>query len=351
MKDFPLLECVPNFSYGQNDIIFNEIIQSINKINGQKLLHIDSNLSANRTVVTFAGSPKSVVEAAFQAVKKAQELIDMRFHQGTHPRIGATDVLPLVPLRGLSMEDALFWSHQLAKRIGDELHIPIYLYEYSSKRSYRNTLVQIRKGQYEGLAEKMQQKEWYPDYGPLWNSSYQNSIKRSGATVLGVRNILVALNVSLNTTDESIANSIAQKIRSSGYWEVDMQTGQKIKQEGLFSDLRAIGWYIEDFGQAQVSMNFLNYKKTSPLMVWESIQKLAGEYGCEAIGCELIGLIPESCILEAGAKATQLSDTSKIKESSSLLAAGIEYLGLNKVKPFDPDLQILERALMHANLL
>lgn len=351
MKDFPLLECVPNFSYGQNDIILNEIIQSINKINGQKLLHIDSNLSANRTVLTFAGSPASVVEAAFQAVKKAQELIDMRVHQGTHPRIGATDVLPLVPLRGLSKEDAVFWSQRLAKRIGDELHIPVYLYEYSSKRSYRNTLVQIRKGQYEGLIEKMQQEEWHPDYGPLWDSAYQESIKRSGATVLGARNILVALNVSLNTTDASIAHSIAQKVRSSGYWEVDMQTGQKIKHEGLFSDLRAIGWYIEDFGQAQVSMNFLNYSKTSPSMVWETVQKLAQEHGCEAIGCELIGLIPESCIIEAGAKALQNSDAIKITETSSLLTAGIEYLGLNKVKPFDPDVQILEHSLKHAGLL
>jgi len=351
-KKQAVLECVPNFSHGKADSILLDIIQSINKVSGQKLLHVDNNLSANRTVITFAGNPEAIVHAAFEVIKIASEKIDMRFQHGAHPRIGAIDVFPLVPLYNISMEDTMKYAEQLAKKVGNVLNIPVYLYEFSAHESYRKSLPQIRKGGYEGLPVKMKDKKWQPDFGPILNEQTKASIEKTGAMVLGARNILVAFNISLNTGDKSIAEKIARKIRSSGYWKYEPQTNIREFIPGIFPELRAIGWYIDDFETAQVSMNLLDHKITSPVMVWETVEKLAHEYGCDALGCEVIGLIPEICILEAGVRFLYLKNKDVDHgDKDKLIKLGIEYLGLDKVKPFDPQKKVLEYALKNAGLL
>ncbi len=333
----PLIECIPNFSEGRDPDTIWAIRNAIEQVAGQKLLHIDSSPSANRTVFTFAGSPESVVEAAFQAIKTATDRIDMRLQKGAHPRIGATDVCPLVPLAHISMQETIALSEELAKRLGATLQIPVYLYEYSARADYRRFLPDIRKGQYEQLYTRMQTPEWRPDYGPEIKSS--QDMEKTGATVVGARNILVAFNISLDTTDERIARSIAKKMRSSN-------------QEGLLPALRAIGWYMDDFKCAQVSMNLLDYRITSPLQAWNTCTDLAASLGVQTMGCEVVGLIPESCILEAGYHA--LSPGSQEKDTldrATLIKAGIDYLKLNQVKPFIPAEKILEYRLAAAGLL
>lgn len=347
----PLLECVPNFSHGEQDSVLEALKNSINNIPGQKLLHVDSNISANRSVFTFAGRPECVVEAALQAIKTAAAHIDMRKQKGVHPRIGATDVCPLVPLQQCTMKEVVYWADILAKRVGQSLKIPVYLYEYSARKSYRLSLPQIRKGGYEQLPAKMGSKKWQPDYGPTITGENKESILHTGATVIGARDILVALNISLNTKDKNIAAYIAARLRSSGSGSAKNTNESMEQQQGIFPALRAIGWFIEDFNCAQVSFNFLDYKTTSPLQVWEETKKLASEQGCKPVGCEVIGLIPEQCILEAGifyAKKKQMLPNEINKEK--LIRYGIEYLGLNKIKPFDPEEKILEYAIQNAGL-
>lgn len=333
-SNLPLLECIPNFSEGQNEAVIDIIKFAIQAVNGQSLLHIDPSPAANRTVFTFAGTPESVIEAAFQAIKAAADKIDMRFQHGTHPRLGSTDVCPLVPLANISMEEAVECSKRLAERVARELSIPVFLYEYSSNTAHRKTLPQIRKGQYEGLKDKMALAEWQPDYGKETLKDWEQ-VSKTGATIIGARDILVAFNISLNTKDERIAKQIAKQMRSSS--------------NGLLPELRAIGWYMEDFECAQVSMNLLDYRITSPLKVWETCKTLAAASGVETIGCEVVGLIPESCVLEAGGwdKNVELSQ----EERKSLILSGIEYLGLDKVKPFNPEEKILEYALRRHGLI
>jgi len=330
----PLLECIPNFSEGQNEATMDAIKSTIQSVAGQSLLHIDPSPAANRTVFTFAGNPESVVEAAFQAIKVAAEKIDMRFQHGTHPRLGSTDVCPLVPLANMSMEEAVAYSKRLAERVADELKIPVYLYEYSAREPHRQTLPQVRKGQYEGLQEKMQSTGWEPDFGTAMLHHWEQ-VSKTGATIIGARNILVAFNISLDTKDERIARHIAQKMRSSS--------------NGLLPELRAIGWFMEDFDCAQVSMNLLDYRVTSPLKVWETCKKLSAEYGVTPIGCEVVGLIPESCVLEAG--GWNMTDTLSDEERETFIHNGIKYLGLDKVKPFNPEEKILEYALRKSYLI
>ena len=328
----PLLECVTNFSEGRDLAVIEAISRSINQVPGQKLLHTDISPSANRTVITYAGAPEAVTEAAFQAIKTAGALIDMRHQTGAHPRIGATDVCPLIPLAGLSMEAAIHYSRLLGQRVGEELGIPVYLYEHSAAEAYRRALPAIRKGQYEGLLHKMQMPGWKPDYG-YPSVRDEERLLQTGATVIGARDILVAFNISLDTRDENIAASIARKMRTSG--------------GGLLPALRAIGWYMADFNCAQVSMNLLDYRMTSPLQVWETCKALAAEHGITVIGCEVIGLIPEACIAEAGNFALNLNDG---KRNPEIIQAGINYLGLDQVKPFAPQEKILEYVLQDAGL-
>ncbi|WP_276134702.1 glutamate formimidoyltransferase [Polluticoccus soli] len=339
----PILECVPNFSEGRDPQKIQAIADAIHSVSGAQLLHIDTSPAANRTVMTFAGEPGAVCEAAFQAVKKAAEVIDMTKQEGVHPRIGATDVCPLIPLYDMTVDQAIALSRQLGERIGRELNISIYLYEQSATAEHRRALPDIRKGQYEKFAEKMKLAEWKPDYGPLELSL------QTGATVIGVRDVLVAFNISLKTNDVNAANYIADRIRERGYYEQSPQG--RLKVPGLLPKLRAIGWYMADFQSAQVSMNLLDYRITSPLKAWEATNALAQPLGVEVIGCEVVGLIPETCLLEAGA-FTWLREGKELPHDKELLVhAAIEHLGLNRVKPFDPQEKVLEYALKRAGLI
>ena len=338
----PILECVPNFSEGRDPGKINAIAAAIRSVNGARLLHIDISPAANRTVMTFAGDPEAVTEAAFRAIQKAAEVIDMRLQEGVHPRIGATDVCPLVPLNGMLMDEAVAWSRRLGERVGNELEIPVYLYEYSAGTEHRRALPDIRKGQYEGFAEKIQQEGWLPDYGPAVFTP------AAGATVLGARNILVAFNISIDTKDVSKAQYIAGRVRERGY--VKKEEDKRIKVPGLLPRLRAIGWYMADFDTAQVSMNLLDYTVTSPLKVWEACQAVAAEIGVKLTGSELIGLMPESCLLEAGGFLYLKEGNLPPADHELLVHQAIEYLGLNKVKPFDPQEKVLEYALRNAGL-
>jgi len=337
----PILECIPNFSEGKDQSVIDAIAAEISAVSQVALLHVDTSAAANRTVMTFAGEPEAVTEAAFRAMRKAAALIDMRQQAGVHPRIGATDVCPLVPLYGIDMAEADTLAQQLAARVGAELQVPVYLYEHSQPRAYRRALPDIRKGQYEGLATRMQQPEWQPDYGPA------NLDTHAGATVLGARKILVAFNISLATADIELAHAIARQIRSSGYTRT--VSGQKEKIPGLLPALRAIGWYMADYGQAQVSFNLLDYTVTSPLQVWRSCRQLAEDAGVALAGSEVIGLIPEQCLLEAGAYALGVTATDSDKKR--LITAAIELLGLDRLKAFNPDEKVLEYALAAKGLL
>jgi glutamate formiminotransferase len=336
-KPKPLLECVPNFSEGQSEEVLDALKQAITAIPGQQLLHIDQSPAANRTVFTFAGEPSAVIEAAYQAIKTAASLIDMRFQKGTHPRLGATDVCPLIPLANMSMEEAVHWANELGKKVGEILNIPVYLYEHAARENYRRALPDVRKGQYEGLNARIQLPEWQPDYGPSTQDDWK-SIERTGATIIGARDVLVAFNISLNTKDERIAAHIAKQMRTSS--------------NGLLPALRAIGWYMEDFECAQVSMNLLDYRITSPLKVWETCKSLAALHGLEPIGCEVIGLIPEVCVLEAGSKALAVGNWQLANDvdRKKIIEVGIDYLGLDRVKPFIAEEKILEYALAKAGL-
>jgi glutamate formiminotransferase/formiminotetrahydrofolate cyclodeaminase len=321
-----IIECIPNFSEGQNEATLQKIATAIESVADVYLLHQDVSPAAHRTVFTFAGKPEAVVEAAFRAIQMAAECIDMRRQFGVHPRIGATDVCPLVPLYGMTMEEADAYAQQLAARVGVELGIPVFMYEFSQAKSYRKALPQIRKGQYEGLKEKMQNADWQPDYGP------KEMNEAAGATVIGTRNILVAFNISLNTNDVAVANWIASEMRANS------------KSANALPKLRAIGWYMADYEQAQVSFNLLDYNTTSPLHVWKRCKDLAAEKNVALIGSEVIGLIPEICLLEAGNFAQQEMG----KENSSkedLIAKAIDFMGLNRLKPFLPEEKILERVL------
>lgn len=339
----PIIECVPNFSEGRNTETIYAIANAIRSVPGAHLLHIDTSAAANRTVMTFAGEPKAVVEAAFLAIKKAGELIDMSTQEGVHPRIGATDVCPLVPLYDITMDEVVMWSKKLGERVGNELNIPVYLYEYSSSGEHRKALPDIRKGQYEKFSEKIKHPDWLPDYGPV------SFPVNTGATVIGARDVLVAFNISLKTSDVEKANYIADRIRERGY--TIKENGHKVKVSGMLPKLRAIGWYMADFEAAQVSMNLLDYKTTSPLKVWEACHALAETIDVEVIGCEVVGLIPESCLLEAGA-FTYMKEQKELPHDKELLVhAAIGHLGLNKVKPFDPQEKVLEYALHNAGLI
>jgi len=339
----PVLECVPNFSEGRDQVKIDAIAAAIESVSGAHLLHVDISPAANRTVMTFAGDPEAVVEAAFQGIRKAAEVIDMRNQQGVHPRIGATDVCPLVPLYNVTMDEAVSWSNALGKRVGEELGIPIYLYEYSAAKEHRRALPAIRKGQYEGFGEKIKLPDWLPDYGPA------EFTPSTGATIIGARDILVAFNIALNTEDVSIANQIARRIRESGYISDDKDQKQRVP--GLLSKVRAIGWYMADYNCAQVSLNLLDFKENSPLRAWESCEALAKEMGVTLRGSEVIGLIPETCLLEAGSYVCLKNNEDIPQENQLLIHYAIQHLGLNSLKPFEEQEKVLEYALAKAGII
>jgi len=335
-----LLECVPNFSEGSDALVLNAIKNAITSVYGVSLLHVDSNISANRTVFTFIGLPNSVCEAAFNAIKVASELIDMSKHSGTHPRIGATDVCPLIPVANISIEETDLLVQKLAKKVGDELQIPVYCYEFSAKKEYRRRLEQIRKGQYEFLPIKQHTIGWEPDFGP------KDFNKKSGATVIGARHFLIAFNVNLETKSIDIAKRIAEDIRESGRAMVNPQTGENISCEGLLKNVKAIGWYITEFDIIQVSTNITNFNETPIYKVVETIKQRAQLYKTKVVGCELVGLIPLKAVLETG--LFYVEDNESFTDDE-LISLAIDKLQLNSVKPFDANKNILEKLIEISN--
>ena len=287
-----LIECVPNFSEGCNPDIIKRITNEIEKIEGVKLLDADPGKATNRTVVTFVGEPGAVIEAAFQAIKKASELIDMSKHKGEHPRMGATDVCPLIPISGITMEETVAYAKKLGKRVGEELNIPVYLYESAAQKEDRKNLATIRAGEYEGFADKIKDPNWAPDYGQaVFN-------ERSGATVIGARDFLVAYNVNLNTTSTRRANSVAFDLRENGRVKelngkkVLDENGVEIREPGLLKSVKAIGWYIEEYGIAQISMNLTNINITPLHIAFDTAVERAHARGMRVTGSELVGLTP-----------------------------------------------------------
>lgn len=338
-----LVECVPNFSEGKDLDKINAITREIESTSNVFLLDVDPGETTNRTVVTFIGTPESVLEAAFKAIKKASELIDMREHQGAHSRIGATDVCPFVPVTGVTMDDCVKMAHELGKKVAEELKIPVYLYEEAAQKEIRKNLAVIRTGQYEGLSEKLKDPEWAPDYGePIFN-------ELSGATVIGAREFLIAYNINLNTTDRKLAHHIALNLREQGRAKRDEEgniirdnVGKAIKTPGKFQEVKAVGWYIEDYRVAQISINFTNYKITPPHVVFDEAVKEAEAIGLRVTGSELVGLIPKEALLEAGRHYLKKQDKSYGIPEEELIRIAVLSLGLNDVAPFDPQKKIIE---------
>jgi glutamate formiminotransferase / formiminotetrahydrofolate cyclodeaminase len=287
-----ILECVPNVSEGRNHSVIDQLKYSIESTTGVNLLHIDIGESANRTVFTFAGEPESIVEAAYHLIQASYEKIDMSKHSGTHPRIGAVDVCPLVPVSGITMDEVISYSERLASRVGNELGLPVYLYEYSSQKDYRRKLEDIRKGEYEGLKKKLQLPEWQPDYGPsVFNPKF-------GATVIGARKYLIAYNVNLSTSDVTIARRIAGEIRESGTVKTVNESGiiKRIHNPGILKAVKAIGWYDTRYQCAQVSTNIIDYQISPIELVFNTISEISKKYGIYVTGSEIIGMIPINSI-------------------------------------------------------
>jgi glutamate formiminotransferase/formiminotetrahydrofolate cyclodeaminase len=348
MKDFKnaIIECVPNFSEGRNMDIIKQITSEIEKTEGISLLDVDPGKATNRTVVTFVGPPLAVVEAAFLAIKKASELIDMRTHSGEHPRMGATDVCPLVPVSGITMEETVEFAKMLAKRVGEELGIPVYLYEYAAQAGYRRNLAVIRSGEYEGLPAKIVKPEWMPDYGDARFN------ERSGATVIGARDFLIAYNINLNTTSTRRANSVAFDIREKGRQKKN-EKGKAIKDEhgetvwepGLLKSVKAIGWYIEEYGIAQISVNLVNMYVTPLHILFDTACERATARGMRVTGSELVGLIPLEALLEAGKYFLHKQQRSLGVGEAELVRIAVKSLGLDELTPFDPQKKIIEYRL------
>ncbi len=340
-----LIECVPNFSEGNDLSIIEHITDKIEAIEGVRLLNVDPGKATNRTVVTFVGSPKAVVEAAFSAIKKAGELIDMSKHKGEHPRMGATDVCPLIPVANISMDETAEYANQLAKLVGEELQIPVYLYEAAQPNKSRNNLSVIRAGEYEGFFKKIKLPEWKPDFGPA-----EFDAKRGG-TVIGARDFLVAYNINLNTTSVRRANAIAFDVREAGRVKKENdkiildETGKPINMPGSLKFVKAIGWYIEEYGIAQISMNLTNIVETPVHIAFDGVCKKAEERGIRVTGSELVGLIPLNAMLDAGRYFLKKQKRSTGVSEKELIKIAIKSLGLNELSPFNPQEKIIEYLL------
>ncbi len=345
----PLIECVPNFSEGRNPAVIRQISDAISAVEGVRLLDVDPGASTNRTVMTFVGPPEAVVEAAFQAIRTAAEVIDMRQHKGTHPRMGATDVCPLIPISGITDEEAVEWAHQLARRVGEELEIPVYLYEKAAQQPGRKNLATTRAGEYEGFEQKILLPEWKPDYGPARFHA------KAGQTVIGVRDFLVAYNINLNTKSVKRANSVAFDIRENGRIQTEDGSpngkpvkdaqGQPVRIPGACKSVKAIGWYVEEYGIAQVSANLTNIQITPVHVAFEEARKSADRRGLRVTGSELVGLIPKQALLDAGAYYLEKQDLSKGVSEAELIHIAVKSLGLDELAPFDPRKKVIEYQL------
>lgn len=344
-----IIECVPNFSEGQKSNIIKEITYAIESVQSIKLLDVDPGKATNRTVITFVGHPDDVVESAFRGIRRAAELIDMRQHVGEHPRFGATDVCPLIPVANVTMEEAVEYSRELAERVGKELGIPVYCYENAAFKPERKNLANCRSGEYEALKERIAGKKWKPDFGP---DNWSENVAKSGATAIGARNFLVAYNINLNTTSSRRANAIAFDVRETGRLkrEGDPVTGKIINDEfgeplripGTLKKTRAIGWFIEEYGIAQISMNLTNISVTPVHVAFDEVCDKARLRGIRVTGSELVGLIPLQAMLDAGKYFLRKQNRSTGISDQEIIQNAIKSLGLNELSVFDPQKKIIE---------
>lgn len=342
-----IVECVPNFSEGRDKKIIDAITAAIAGTEGVVLLDVDPGADTNRTVVTFIGPPEPIKEAAFRAIKKAAELIDMSKHSGAHPRMGATDVCPFVPVAGVSMQDCVEIANQVGQRVGLELGIPVYLYEAAATKPERESLATIRQGEYEGLPAKLSDPDWRPDYGPaVFNA-------RAGATVIGAREFLIAYNVNLNTIDKKLAHKIAVRIREGGRAARDdegkiirNESGETVKIPGTLKHCRAVGWVIPEYGCAQVSINLTNYHVTPPHQAFEQVRAIADEFGLLVTGSELVGLIPLEAMLMAGRYFLEKQGKTPAVPEAELVRVASQSLGLSSITPFEPSTKIIEYRML-----
>jgi len=347
-----LIECVPNFSEGRNMEIIKQITDQIESVEGVKLLDVDPGKATNRTVVTFVGEPEPVMEAAIRGMKKAKELIDMSKHSGAHPRFGATDVCPLVPVANISMEETVDYARQLAKRAGEELNYPIYCYEFAALSPERKNLAHVRSGEYEALEKKLKESQWKPDFGP---AAYSDAVSKTGVIAISARDFLIAYNINLNTTSTRRANAIAFDIREAGRIkrEGNPSTGKKVLDEngepvripGKLKAVKGIGWFIEEYGIAQISYNLTNISITSMHEAFDESVKSATSRGLRVTGSELIGLIPLQAMLDAGDFFLRKQERSLGISEEEKIKIAVKSLGLDDLKPFNPKEKIIEYLL------
>ncbi len=349
MQNQPLIECVPNFSEGRDPAVLKQITDAIEAVEGVKLLDVDPGKATNRTVVTFVGAPEPVIEAAFQAMKKASEVIDMSKHTGEHPRMGATDVCPLIPIAHITMEEVAEWAHKLARRAGEELGIPIYMYESAATKPAWRNLATVRSGEYEALPDKLAKPEWKPDYGPAkFNAT-------TGATAVGARDFLIAYNVNLNTTSVRRANSVAFDVREQGRVKreggkasgavLKDENGNALREPGKCKGVKGIGWYIEEYGIAQISMNITDVRQTPLHIAFEACRESANRRGMRVTGSELVGLVPLQVMLDAGHYFLQQQRRSLGASEEEVIKIAVKSMGLDELSPFDPQQKIIEYQL------
>jgi glutamate formiminotransferase / formiminotetrahydrofolate cyclodeaminase len=349
-----LIECVPNFSEGRNPEIIRQITDAIASADGVSVLDVDPGETTNRTVVTFVGTPKATVEAAFRGIKKAAELIDMRKHKGAHPRMGATDVCPFIPIGDSDWKEAITCAKELGKRVGEELKIPVYLYEKAAKDESRANLAVIREGEYEAFFDKIKKAEWHPDFGPNEFNA------KAGATAIGAREFLIAYNVNLNTKSVRRANSVAFDVREQGRVKtldgtpsgnpmVDAK-GNPIRVPGKLKHVKAIGWYVEEYGIAQVSMNLTNIQKTPLHAAFDACQESASKRGLRVTGSEIVGMVPKKCLVDAGRYFLQKQNWSEGAAEEELIDIAIRTMGLSELKPFDPKEKVIELKIEAATM-
>jgi len=341
-----LIECVPNFSEGRDLNVIRQITAAIEAVDGVSLLDVDPGASTNRAVVTFVGNPDAVVEAAFRGIQKAAELIDMRKQKGAHPRMGATDVCPFIPVSNVSWEEAIACAKSLGERVAGELKIPVYLYERAASNPARSNLSVLRAGEYEGFFEKIKQPAWKPDFGPATLN------ERSGATVVGARDFLVAYNVNLNTKAVRRANAVAFDVRENGRVKTEDGTpsgkpvldadGEPVRVPGMLKHVKAIGWYVEEYGIAQISMNLTNIEATPLHAAFDACNEAAAKRGMRVTGSEVVGLLPKKCLLDAGRYFLRKQSWSEGASEEELIELAIRSMGLSELKPFDPREKVIE---------
>src|SRR2546423_3597783 len=340
-----LIECVPNCSEGRDEKIIRQITDVIKSVEGVSLLDVDPGATTNRTVVTLVGNPDAAVEAAFRGIKKAAELIDMRKHKGAHPRMGATDVCPFIPVSNVSWDEAIDCANKLGKRVGEELKIPVYLYEKAAKDKARSNLAIIRAGEYEDFAEKIKQPEWKPDFGPAKLN------EQAGATAIGAREFLVAYNVNLNTKSVRRANSVAFDVREQGRFKTEDGTpsgkkildakGEPVRIPGMLKHVKAIGWFVKEYGIAQVSMNLTNIEETPLHAAFDACFEAAGKRGLRVTGSEIVGMVPKKCLTDAGRYFLREQKRAEGASEGELVDIAVRSMGLSELKHFDPKEQVI----------